>query len=209
MGTSDSSSHPSPAHPVQMPAHSGRMPDHTWRTPAHQGQKTVPTGTRSLHNTGSLNAVPSSSSLPSVASGPSHSSTSLDGVFMFLDPPVNLLNCDPYSVYNHLNFHGLQSQGWSVKRCRQSLIYHILNGGCATRDPNGNKVFSYLHGCHNLSQRFDSPAAMSYAARSALLSSTTPHSDLAVVGGSIGLSDAMSDADSLRSALVQKRSELI
>jgi hypothetical protein len=74
-------------------------------------------------------------------------------VFLLLDL-VDLLNYDPYSVYNQLDFHGLSSRGLSVKQCHQSLIYHILNGSCATTNPNESTIFSHLVGCHNLSVPF-------------------------------------------------------
>jgi hypothetical protein len=71
-------------------------------------------------------------------------------------------------------------------------------------NPNGSKMFSHLPGCHSLSSAFSSPADMSFAACSVVLSSTLSDSNMITVGASIGLSDEI-DTELVRRAHADKR----
>ncbi|KAJ6505081.1 hypothetical protein C8R45DRAFT_1208991, partial [Mycena sanguinolenta] len=95
---------------MQMPAHAGWMPDHTWRLPIHTGWMPARAGQMTFSTerdkNSNSNVASSSCYISSVVQGPSHCTSGLDGVFTSVDRLVNLLDCDVYTVYNYMDFHG-------------------------------------------------------------------------------------------------------
>ncbi|KAJ7506421.1 hypothetical protein B0H11DRAFT_1903795 [Mycena galericulata] len=58
-------------------------------------------------------------------SGPNFSD--LDVLFTSSDPMRNILSGDLYTVFAHLDYHGIPSRGLGLDQARQALVYHLLS----------------------------------------------------------------------------------